>query len=198
MSVWKRCIRWIAIGLLAGIASVAVAAPPPGLGADFGGRFDARVEQVKQHEVPGMAIAIIDQGKIVQATELRRAPAGRARRGGCGHDLSHRLHRQSDHRRRAGDPRRRRQACYKDDKVIDHLPDCYKRADPWVTREMTVRDLLVHRSGLGLGAGDLLFVPRHLTQPRRHRALRCATSSRPPASAVVMPTTTFCTSSPAN
>jgi CubicO group peptidase (beta-lactamase class C family) len=32
--------------------------------------------------------------------------------------------------------------------------------DPWVTREMTVRDLLVHRSGLGLGAGDLMFVPR--------------------------------------
>src|SRR3546814_5905921 len=32
--------------------------------------------------------------------------------------------------------------------------------DPWVTREMTVRDLLVHRSGLGLGAGDLLYVPR--------------------------------------
>jgi CubicO group peptidase (beta-lactamase class C family) len=31
--------------------------------------------------------------------------------------------------------------------------------DPWVTNEMTVRDLLVHRSGLGLGAGDLMFVP---------------------------------------
>ena len=29
----------------------------------------------------------------------------------------------------------------------------------YVTREMTVRDLLVHRSGLGLGAGDLLWWP---------------------------------------
>ena len=46
-----------------------------------------------------------------------------------------------------------------DDKVIDHLPE-FRMYDPWVTREMTVRDLLVHRSGLGLGAGDLLFVPR--------------------------------------
>ena len=45
-----------------------------------------------------------------------------------------------------------------DDKVIDHLP-YFRMYDPWVTREMTVRDLLVHRSGLGLGAGDLLFVP---------------------------------------
>jgi CubicO group peptidase (beta-lactamase class C family) len=46
-----------------------------------------------------------------------------------------------------------------DDKVIDHMP-WFRMYDPWVTREMTVRDLLVHHSGLGLGAGDLLFVPR--------------------------------------
>jgi CubicO group peptidase (beta-lactamase class C family) len=45
-----------------------------------------------------------------------------------------------------------------DDKVIDHMP-YFRMYDPWVTREMTIRDLLVHRSGLGLGAGDLLFVP---------------------------------------
>ena len=31
--------------------------------------------------------------------------------------------------------------------------------DPYVTRELTIRDLLVHRSGLGLGAGDLLWWP---------------------------------------
>ena len=37
--------------------------------------------------------------------------------------------------------------------------------DAWVTREITIRDLLVHRSGLGLGQGDLMFVPRtHLTR----------------------------------
>ncbi|HVR90320.1 MAG TPA: serine hydrolase [Novosphingobium sp.] len=46
-----------------------------------------------------------------------------------------------------------------DDKVVDRLPG-FQMYDPWVTREMTVRDLLVHRSGLGLGAGDLMFVPR--------------------------------------
>jgi CubicO group peptidase (beta-lactamase class C family) len=45
-----------------------------------------------------------------------------------------------------------------DDKVIDHMPE-FRMFDPWVTREMTIRDLLVHRSGLGLGAGDLLMVP---------------------------------------
>ena len=30
---------------------------------------------------------------------------------------------------------------------------------PYVTREMRIRDLLAHRSGLSLGAGDLLYWP---------------------------------------
>jgi CubicO group peptidase (beta-lactamase class C family) len=45
-----------------------------------------------------------------------------------------------------------------DDKVIDHLPE-FRLYDPYVTREFTIRDLLTHRSGLGLGAGDLMFFP---------------------------------------
>ncbi|MDQ1921367.1 serine hydrolase [Massilia pseudoviolaceinigra] len=45
-----------------------------------------------------------------------------------------------------------------DDKVTKHLPD-FQMYDAYVTHEMTVRDLLVHRSGLGLGAGDLLWWP---------------------------------------
>ena len=54
--------------------------------------------------------------------------------------------------------------------------------DPWVTREMTIRDLLVHRSGLGLGAGDLLFVPRtslsRAEAVKRLRYIKPATSFR--------------------
>jgi CubicO group peptidase (beta-lactamase class C family) len=42
--------------------------------------------------------------------------------------------------------------------VIRYLP-AFAMFDPYVTRELTVRDLLVHRSGLGLGAGDLLWWP---------------------------------------
>jgi len=45
-----------------------------------------------------------------------------------------------------------------DARVIDYLP-WFQLSDPFVTREMTIRDLLVHRSGLGLGAGDLLWWP---------------------------------------
>ncbi|MCC6396983.1 MAG: serine hydrolase [Bacteroidetes bacterium] len=42
--------------------------------------------------------------------------------------------------------------------VARYLP-WFQLADPYVTREMTIRDLLVHRSGLGLGGGDLLWWP---------------------------------------
>ena len=45
-----------------------------------------------------------------------------------------------------------------EDKVIDHLPE-FRMYDAWVTREFTIRDLLTHRSGLPLGAGDLLLFP---------------------------------------
>jgi CubicO group peptidase (beta-lactamase class C family) len=43
-------------------------------------------------------------------------------------------------------------------KVADVLPG-FKMYDPYVSSEMTIRDILVHRSGLGAGAGDLMFYP---------------------------------------
>lgn len=43
-----------------------------------------------------------------------------------------------------------------DDPVVRHLPE-FRMFDPAVTQMMTVRDLLVHRSGLGLGQGDLML-----------------------------------------
>jgi CubicO group peptidase (beta-lactamase class C family) len=45
-----------------------------------------------------------------------------------------------------------------DDKVRKYIPE-FKLYDPWVTEEFTIRDLLCHRSGMGLGAGDLMFFP---------------------------------------
>ena len=45
-----------------------------------------------------------------------------------------------------------------DDKVRDYIPE-FKLYNPYVTEEFTIRDLLTHRSGMGLGAGDLMFFP---------------------------------------
>jgi CubicO group peptidase (beta-lactamase class C family) len=54
--------------------------------------------------------------------------------------------------------------------------------DPYVTRELTIRDLLVHRSGLGLGAGDLLWWPQSTYNrkeiARRLQFIKPATSFR--------------------
>jgi len=65
--------------------------------------------------------------------------------------------------------------------VIDYLPG-FAMYDPFVTRELTIRDLLVHRSGLGLGAGDLLWWPTSTYDrkeiARRLRYIKPATSFR--------------------
>ena len=53
-----------------------------------------------------------------------------------------------------------------DTKVIDIIPE-FKMYDPFVTNEFTVRDLLTHRSGLGLGAGDLMIWPDSSTVDKK-------------------------------
>ncbi|HEX2452857.1 MAG TPA: serine hydrolase [Vicinamibacterales bacterium] len=65
--------------------------------------------------------------------------------------------------------------------VVRYLPG-FQMWDPYVTRELTIRDLLVHRSGLGLGAGDLLWWPPSTYDrkeiARRLRFIKPATSFR--------------------
>ena len=45
-----------------------------------------------------------------------------------------------------------------EDKVIDYIPE-FKMYDAYVTNHFNVQDLLTHRSGLGLGVGDLMIFP---------------------------------------
>ncbi len=45
-----------------------------------------------------------------------------------------------------------------DDKVKKYIPE-FKMYNDYVTEEFTIRDLVTHRSGLGLGAGDLMVWP---------------------------------------
>ena len=45
-----------------------------------------------------------------------------------------------------------------DDKVKKYIPE-FKMYNDYVTQEFTIRDLVTHRSGLGLGAGDLMVWP---------------------------------------
>lgn len=121
--------------------------------------FDARVEQaMRARDVPGMAISIVKDGQIVHARGYGVRRLGSAERV------------DADTIFPTGSTGKAVTAAALailvddgvldwDDKVIDHLPE-FRMHDPWVTSEMTVADLLLHRSGLGLGAGDLLFIPR--------------------------------------
>ena len=132
------------------LATPAFAAPP----ADLDARVDAAM---REHGVPGMAIAIVENGKPVLAKGYGVRRLGSPERvdadtifptGSTGKAIT-----AAALAVLVDDGKLRW-----DDKVIDHMP-WFRMHDPWVTNEMTVRDLLVHRSGLGLGAGDLMFVP---------------------------------------
>lgn len=135
--------------ILAGVP-LAAQQPPPG--------FDAYVRRVMEtFTVPGMAVAIVKDGRVVLARGygVRRmgqaAPVTPTTRFGIASNTklftATALALLVEEGKLAWDR-----------PVIDYLP-AFAMSDPFVTRELTVRDLLVHRSGLGLGAGDLLWWP---------------------------------------
>ncbi|MFZ6032421.1 MAG: serine hydrolase [Melioribacter sp.] len=67
-----------------------------------------------------------------------------------------------------------------DDKVIDYLPD-FQMYDPWVTNEITIRDLVTHRSGLATFSGDFLWLGSNYDRKevvRRARRLKPVSSFR--------------------
>ena len=124
-------------------------------------KFEARVEAVR---TAARSAGHGDRHRRERQGHARRAASACARLGSPEKvDARHHLHDRLD---RQGDDDRRRSQRWSTPasssgtiSVADHIPG-FQMYDPWVTREMTVRDLLVHRSGLGLGAGDLLVIPR--------------------------------------
>ncbi len=67
-----------------------------------------------------------------------------------------------------------------DDKVSKYLPD-FKLYDPWVTSELTIRDLVTHRVGLDTFSGDLLWYESNLSSDeilKRVRYLKPVSSFR--------------------
>jgi CubicO group peptidase (beta-lactamase class C family) len=155
------------------LASAANAAPPAG--------FEQRVEQLRaEYGIPGVTIAIVENGQPTLARGWGVRKVGTQQPVGA--DTIFATGSTGKAFTVAALAVLVDQGKIKwDDKVIDHMPD-FRMWDPWVTREMTIRDLLVHRSGLGLGAGDLLFVPNSTLSRketvRRIRYIKPATSFR--------------------
>ena len=138
--------------LLLGLAArgADTAAPPANL--------DAYVERVRtEFEVPGLAVAIVKDDAVVLekgygVRELGRPAAVDA------HTLFQIASNTKAFTSAAIAMLVHEGKLRWDGRVIDYLP-WFQLSDPYVTREMTVRDLLTHRSGLSLGAGDLLYWP---------------------------------------
>jgi CubicO group peptidase (beta-lactamase class C family) len=147
--------------------------PPP--------KFDAYVQRVMQtFTVPGLAVAIVKDGKVVLAKGygVRRmgdpAPVDAHTRFGIASNTK--LFTATALAMLVEEGK-----VEWDKPVINYLP-AFAMSDPYVTHELTVRDLLVHRSGLGLGAGDLLWWPPSTYNrkdiARRIRYIPLATSFR--------------------
>ena len=145
--------RWRGSGLAALVglmATHAVAAPPPDT--------DAYVAKVmRQFGAPGLSLAIVEDGQVALAKGygVRRLgdpapvdahtsfPIGSETKAFTAAALAILVDRGK---------------LSWDDHVVDRLPG-FAMYDPYATAHMTVRDLLTHRSGLGLGEGDLLVIP---------------------------------------
>jgi CubicO group peptidase (beta-lactamase class C family) len=164
---------WVVVVLASTLRVGAQVGPPRDLDA-----YVAR--SMKTFEVPGMAIAIVKDGKVVMAKGYgvrkmgERAPVDENTLFGIGSNTkaftTAALATLVDEGKVSWD-----------DRVFERLPG-FTMYDPYVSHEMTIRDLLTHRSGMGLGEGDLLFWP-HTTFTREEiiyklRFMKPATSFR--------------------
>lgn len=148
MLFYKRCAAALAALLL---CTAALAAAPV-----FNLDADAQAA-LKAFDVPGMAIAIVKDGKVVAARGYGVRQLGDP--APVGSKTLFEVASNSKAFTAAAlamlvDEGKLRW----DDPVARHLPG-FQLYDPYASGAITVRDLLSHRSGLGLGAGDLLWWP---------------------------------------
>lgn len=158
----RRAGQALSLALAALPLSGQVAAPPPG--------FDAYVTSVlERFQVPGAAVAIVKDGQVVMARGFGVKALGTTDRVDeftqFGIASNTKIITATALALLVDEGKIRWDA-----PVITYIP-WFAMHDPWVTRELTVRDLLVHRSGLGLGAGDLMWWPPS-TYTRREIAER--------------------------
>jgi CubicO group peptidase (beta-lactamase class C family) len=154
-------------------ASHGTGAPPPGID-----RFVTSV--MKQFEVPGLGLAIVKDGEVVLSKGYGVRTLGQATPVDARTLFGIASNTKAFTATTIGMLVEEGKLEW-DRPVVNYLP-WFQLSDPYVTRELTVRDLLTHRSGLGLGAGDLLWWPPSTYDRkeivRRLRYIPLATSFR--------------------
>lgn len=120
--------------------------------------FDRLFEQaMAEYHLPGLAVGVIEDGRVV----YRRTGGERSAGSGEPIDADTLFKIASNSKAMTTGLLARLVDQGKlawDDPVTKYLPE-FRMYDPWVTRNIQVRDLLIHNSGLGLGAGDLMLWP---------------------------------------
>ncbi len=162
----------VALAVLA-VAADAQTAPPPDID-----RFVSAV--MKEFQVPGVGLAIVKDGRVILAkgygVRALGEPAAVDGRTLFGIASNTKIFTATALALLVEEGKLEWDA-----PVVRYLPG-FALSDPYVTRELTIRDLLVHRSGLGLGAGDLLWWPESTYDRkeivRRLRFIPLATSFR--------------------
>ena len=148
------CASCIAGLLAAACAAVRVQGPPTDDARAFDEAFDA---VMARYSLPGLALGVVRDGEVIYART-----AGELVTGSGNPVTADTLFKIASNTKamttgvlaRLVDAGQLRW----DDPVTRHLPS-FQMHDPWVTREMQVRDLLIHNSGLREGAGDLMLWP---------------------------------------
>lgn len=143
------------------VAALLLAVVPSARAADKStakAEVDAVFDQVmSRYRLPGLALGIVEDGKVVYARTAGELVEGEGQKidsatlfkiaSNTKSMTTATLARLVD----AG-------KLHWNDPVVRWLPD-FRMYDPWVGREMQVRDLLIHNSGLRAGAGDLMLWP---------------------------------------
>jgi len=120
--------------------------------------FDAFIDDTVQgYHLPGIAVGVIQDGKVVYKRTAGELIAGSGQKINA--NTLFKIASNSKAMTTAVLARLVDAGKVKwDDPVVKHLPD-FQMHDPWVTQQMQVRDLLIHNSGMGAGAGDLMLWP---------------------------------------
>lgn len=162
----------VALALTLGAAAPVLAQQAPAAGVDAApaalsaqlpdaarlARFDAFVADVqKRFDVPGVAVAIVKDGQVVMERGYGVRELGKPAQVDA-HTMFAIASNTKAFTAASLNMLQDDGKLKTTDRVIDHLP-WFRMSDAYVTREMRIRDLLAHRSGLSLGAGDLLYWP---------------------------------------
>ena len=166
----RNSLRWLIVAALPATASAQAKKSP-----DWAA-FDKYVAQAaKDWHVPGLAIAIVKDDSLVFAKGYGVTEIGKPARA-------------DEHTRFAIGSTTKAMTSASlamlvdegkirwDDHVITYIPEL-QLYDPYATRELTIRDLLTHRSGLG--SADLMWVRWHYSFPEMIRRLRYIQPSAP-------------------